>query len=452
MKKLSLLVAMLAIAMIGMSQDIINYFEVSKNIAKPVTIKTSKGTFKIYGGERIDGNLSWLEAYDANGNKIVNNTPYKTDSGTNKPTIRYYRFSMLYNSSSTTPTKTPSPTNNNNRGTEIGKRIGQSLNDFASKGYYKQTKGYPNVQVRIGYSMDKYEFIGLHYEDGGMGGWYLQGAIGKTMTAIGTDEKLKWMAGIGWYGGNEHNTVDFGMFLGTGFTKGIEVFENSKNIKKVDLDPTKVTMGFELMYSHWFSFHPRLGLYLIVHGGLCLKTVPDLDYDLKMGIAYKISMDDNRAGKSKKHTSYPNLQLRTGWFSYNSEFVGLHWEGDEWGGYLSGSIGKDIFSDKYDEPNWMASVGFVMGSELSTVNFGFWGGNGFTTGLNLISMEKEQMDPYSFSFGMEFSYSYWFSFHPQLGLFIIGQGGFGTYAFPGIDLVGGIKMGLSYKIFHKHDN
>lgn len=438
--------------MIGMSQDIINYFEVSKNIAKPVTIKTSKGTFKIYGGERIDGNLSWLEAYDANGNKIVNNTPYKTDIGTNKPTIRYYRFSMLYKPSSTTPSTPPSTTNNNNTGAEIGERIGQSLNDFALKASQVPMKGYPNFQIRIGYSMDKYEFLGLHYEFGEMGGMYLSGAAGKTMTAIDVDEKLKWMAGMGWYVGNKHNTVDFGVFFGTGFTIGIDPFENPYKITKVDLDPTKVTMGFELMYSHWFSFHPRLGLYMIAQGGICIEA-PAFDFDLKMGIAYKISMDDNnRASRTKKHTSYPNLQLRTGWFSHNSEFVGLHWEGDEWGGYLSGSIGKDIFSDKLDRPSWMTSFGFVIGSELSTVNFGFWGGNGFTTGLNLISMEKEQMDPYSFSFGMEFSYSYWFSFHPQLGLFIIGQGGFGTYAFPDIDLVGGIKMGLSYKIFHKHDN
>ena len=446
MKRITLLFALIAIAMTIQAQDIINYFEVSKNIAKPVTIKTSKGTYQIYGGERIDGDLGWLEAYDADGNKIVNNTPYETEYGTNKPTIRFYRFSMLYNSSSTTPSTTPSSTNNNNIGAELGERIGQSLNDFTSKASQVPMKGYPNFQVRLGYSMDKYEYLGLHYEFGEMGGGYLHGAIGKTMNAIDIDEKMKWMAGIGWYGGNIHNTVDFGVFFGTGFTKGIDSKE-----KEVNLDPTKVTLGLELMYSHWFSFHPRLGLYIIAHGGVCIDAFA-LDYDLKIGMAYKISMDDNtRASRTRKHTSYPNLQLRTGWFSHNSEFLGLHYEGDSWGGYLSGSVGKDIFSDKNDRLNWMACAGFVIGSELSTVDFGCYFGNGFTTGLNLISMDKEERDPYSFTFGIEFSYSYWFSFHPRLGLFIIGQCGLGKYEYPDLDLVGDIQLGLSYKIIHKHD-
>ena len=129
----------------GFSQEIINYFEVASNIAKPVTMKTGKGTYTIWGGERIDGNLGWIEAYDANGNKIVNNTPYKTEIGTNKPTIRRYRFQTLYKS-------TPSNTSNQSNSGSWGKDVGRKLSDVADQGFGIPQEGYPNLQIRAGFS------------------------------------------------------------------------------------------------------------------------------------------------------------------------------------------------------------------------------------------------------------------------------------------------------------
>ena len=416
-----------------------------------------KGTYKIWGGERIDGDLGWLEAYDAHGNKIVNNTPYKTDIGTNKPTIRYYRFSMLYNSS-TTPSTTSTSSNDNvntgNSGTGRGTKIGRELSEFASQASKVPMKGYPNVQVRIGYSGDKYEYLGLHYEFGGMGGLYLSGTIGKNISTIEIDERLKWTVSAGYYGGNKNNTVDFGVFFGTGFTKGLDPFKsdgiNIFKMEKLELDPSNVTMGFELMYSHWFSFHPRLGLYMIAQGGASLKEM-EFNYDFKVGMAYKVSMGER---KTQKHTGYPNIQLRAGWFSHKSEFFGLHWEfgGKYSGGYLSGAIGKGLFSDKYDERlNWMAGIGFAIFEKLSTINFGLMVGNGFSSEFNLDQCNMEKIDSHLIAYGMELAYSHWFSFHPQLGVFVIGQGGLGVWEFPDMAFVGGIRVGISYKIFHKRD-
>ena len=78
-----------------------NYFEVASNIAKPVTIETNLRTYKIRGGEVIKGHITRCTPRDAKGNLIVNNQAYKTETGTNKPTKKYWRFDDTYKAHST---------------------------------------------------------------------------------------------------------------------------------------------------------------------------------------------------------------------------------------------------------------------------------------------------------------------------------------------------------------
>lgn len=77
MQRLVLLVILLLlpIASVIAGDKTANHFKIASNIAKPVTINTNLGTYHLWGGETIYGHISRLEAFDANGNRIVNTEP-----------------------------------------------------------------------------------------------------------------------------------------------------------------------------------------------------------------------------------------------------------------------------------------------------------------------------------------------------------------------------------------
>ena len=268
MKKITIQFAMPLLFLVtfannGFSQEIINYFEVASNIAKPVTMKTGKGTYTIWGGERIDGNLGWIEAYDANGNKIVNNTPYKTEIGTNKPTIRRYRFQTLYKS-------TPSNTSNQSNSGSWGKDVGRKLSDVADQGFGIPQEGYPNLQIRAGFSFLMAEYVSAKAELGGISGYVLSGGYGKDLF----DKQVNghsWYAGIGYYGGNE----DFD------FTFDI-IFISSSIFQDMFL------MG-ELEFSYFFG-GSRFGLFADLQFGGAIGQ-EKFAFNAGVGIAWKIFSD-----------------------------------------------------------------------------------------------------------------------------------------------------------------
>lgn len=81
----------------------LNYFYVSDNIAKPVTVKTQTGSFKVYTEYTYRGHISRIEAFDAHGNRIVNTQPKKKhislDSDRNSPNEYWYVFDSIYEDS-----------------------------------------------------------------------------------------------------------------------------------------------------------------------------------------------------------------------------------------------------------------------------------------------------------------------------------------------------------------
>lgn len=269
------------------AQDVINYFEVGDEIATPVTIHTSKGEFTIVGGEMIEGNLYGITAYDVFGNKILENTPYKTDIKTGQPTIRYYSFRSLYPSSEEASEEIEEYENsqnsykNNNYGLDGGSwgtQLGNNMNNAVDRAIIIPMRGYPNLQVRTGYSIQFGEIIGLKAQLGGMGGYNLAGGIGKNLFNNNQDD-LSWYAEVGWYGGDEYNDVSFDVILGNNFNSDL-------------------LLAALLEYSYYFDIgrSPRLGVYVSGQYGLFVgqrmtsfsSFIYNAAWDFKIGLTYKL--------------------------------------------------------------------------------------------------------------------------------------------------------------------
>lgn len=266
MKRLVLLVTVVSGFLSVSAQDIINYFEVASNIAKPVTMKTAQGTYTIRGGERIDGNLGWVEAYDANGNKIVNNTPYKTEIGSNQATIRRYRFQTLYKST------TESNYNNNQyRYKSNNSDFADKLGNYAAMAAGIPQEGYPNLQIRVGASLFMAEYASLKAELGGIGGFVICGGMGKSLFDEMVEGK-SWYAGLGYYGGDE----DYDISLDFLWVDSHKVLSRA--------------LAFELEFSYFFG-GGRLGVFADAQMGICFDVASDaeiLKFSVGAGVSWKI--------------------------------------------------------------------------------------------------------------------------------------------------------------------
>lgn len=284
MKKLLFFVALLMSFATISAQEIINYFEVASNITKPVTLNTNDGEITIWGGERITGNIWIYSAYDGNGNQIVNTTPYKTEIGTNKPTIRRYRFQTLYNSSSSESSNSSSSSSSNDnmrksieQTTESVKRAQNQYIDYAASQAGIEMSGYPNFQVRTGASLVYGEFVALQAELGGKGGWILGGGVGKDL--IRGDERLVWYADMGMYSGDENNLFVMGVVFGKNIA-GAPMWASSI-IHDEEGGSILLGTGMYIGWEHYFEDVPRLGFFTIAQ--LNLGSA-----ELRAGISWKL--------------------------------------------------------------------------------------------------------------------------------------------------------------------
>lgn len=249
MKKVLLFLIMLTSFMmvsVAQNNEEINYFEVSDNIATPVKIVTNLGTFSIYGGERIDGHIFRCTPYDANGNLIVNNEAYSTEWGTNKPTIKYWRFSDIYESHSTNDDEGSSSSYRNRSGDSWGNKLGNTLGNYADRASKIECYGYPNFQIRAGYYRFFGEMLTAKVQWSGVGGFVIAGGIGQDFSLDHPGNPYSWYVAAGYYGGGaEGNDITFDVNLG-----------------KDQSHPNYFFAGFELEYSHFFSSAPHFGFYL----------------------------------------------------------------------------------------------------------------------------------------------------------------------------------------------
>lgn len=224
------------------AQEIINHFEVGSNIAKPVTIKTNLGTFEINGGEQITGNISSLTAYDANGNKIVQNSYYKSEwNSSHTYHNRYYRFTDIYK------TSTQSSNDNDTYGGDYG-GYGSNGRHFSPRGL-RVVDGTPNLQIRGGWAYRYGEFVSFRAELGSAAGIALAGGYGKNYFAQeGQYSTNSYFLDVLFFINSDldgYDSYSFGMQKG-GWWDGFDYY------------------AFHFEYSHFFEDFPHLGYFMNV--------------------------------------------------------------------------------------------------------------------------------------------------------------------------------------------
>ena len=189
----------------------INYFYVKGDVCLPVRVKHSGGEFMVYkNGERHDGALSYVEAWDCQNRKIISpvlgNDGYSTDKS--KPVVRNYTFEYLYSQSDSDESDyssesiSPYPSNNTSRRNDLFQsvEIGRRIPDPA----------YSNFTIQAGLSRVHGEFIRAKACLGGRVGYVLYGGVGHDWIFKAKNEKFKgddakklaWHAGMGVYGGD----------------------------------------------------------------------------------------------------------------------------------------------------------------------------------------------------------------------------------------------------------
>lgn len=212
------LVLFVVASMGASAQTIINYFYMKGEVCAPVTLKTSRGTYVVNYGDRLDGNLTIHSATDANGNAIMDLSADKTSVGTGKATVREYIFSTLY------PTKNDSGSDYGGEdysappssGNAIVDGVSNFANNFQRMTYYSRSvAGYPCLALELGLSRMYGEFARLRWCTQGDCGFQIYGGVGKDWVFDGDNkDKLSWHAGLGYYavGGDDDNQqFDFGV-------------------------------------------------------------------------------------------------------------------------------------------------------------------------------------------------------------------------------------------------
>lgn len=140
-------------------------------------------------------------------------------------------------------------------------------------------EGYPNLQVRAGWSAQFGEMVSLKAQLGQMGGSVLAGGVGKNLFNP-NQNNLTWFAEVGWYMGDDINDFTFDIICG----------RNSGE---------DFLLAALLEYSYYFDLGmnmPRLGLFASGQYGLYWgRTMHSLGdfftkaaWDFRIGITYKL--------------------------------------------------------------------------------------------------------------------------------------------------------------------
>ena len=90
-----LFMIMLVVCQTAMGNDYVTVFKAGGNVCTPITIKSSAGEFVLTSEVRISNSLSWFEAFDCQGRKLMNPSG-SVSVGTGKTTVRTYVFTTLF--------------------------------------------------------------------------------------------------------------------------------------------------------------------------------------------------------------------------------------------------------------------------------------------------------------------------------------------------------------------
>lgn len=80
---------------VAMGNDYVTVFKASSSVCTPITIKSSAGNYTLTSELRIPKSLSWYEAFDCQGRKLMN-PGGSVSVGTGQTTIRTYVFTTLF--------------------------------------------------------------------------------------------------------------------------------------------------------------------------------------------------------------------------------------------------------------------------------------------------------------------------------------------------------------------
>lgn len=185
--RISLILFFLLLSISSWADDEVNYFEVASNIAKPVTIKTNLGDYSFYNNFTLHGHISRIEAFDANGNRIVNTQPYKWEAGKG----HWFKFDRIY----TSPYSSESDsgiysTRPNTRNS--GSTAWNTFKGAMTLASYSDNSC--NIQFRGGWSSYNAENISTKINLFGM---YFTGVLGKDVFQKMEAQNLRWTLGTG---------------------------------------------------------------------------------------------------------------------------------------------------------------------------------------------------------------------------------------------------------------
>ncbi len=263
---------------------------VGKNIAMPVKVYTSNGTYTITNYEmRISGNLTVNSAYDARGQQIM--VQGSVSGGTNQATVRYYDLTQTYSSSSSSYS---SSSGSSYSSSSVSSSVRSSGSNFYSNAMSAARDmmsvdgdGLPYFGVEVGYSRFCTYFVRPRLALGESGGFLLYGGVGKedVFKKHGGSDEVYWHVGLGSYVSDEVNTIETGITFGT---------NPMCNTSQYDTPDLYGGWGFVLDARYSFTIpYTIFSLYAGAGVGVGWTEGGDAKflYDLQLGVSVKLFSD-----------------------------------------------------------------------------------------------------------------------------------------------------------------
>ena len=184
--------------------------------------------------------------------------------------ILSYTMAILAQQPKTLPGKTGGNYNNGSA---------ESLGRIIAQGMFIDRTGYPNIQLRAGYSFWVGSNLSLKAELGKAAGISVEVGLGKKFKL---DYQTRYL-GLGFRGGDGISDIAFGIKFGQ------EVNEYFIDISEPGKDNTFFYLFLD--YSHFFERHPRFGYYLGAGIGGVMYDLDIITFEFHCGITYKIYAD-----------------------------------------------------------------------------------------------------------------------------------------------------------------
>lgn len=230
---------LLVVSQTVMGNDYVTVFKASSSVCTPITIKSSAGNYTLTSELRIPKSLSWFEAFDCQGRKLMN-PGGSVSVGTGQTTIRTYVFTTLFPSSQNQNVESA---NSNTTQSSYGEYNSDYTKDLADKlTDYSTSKGwdidYNSITIDAGY--------GFPYGGLGLRTRYISSSVIGVSAALGYNTKydentnnnkqLYWNAGLQFH---------LNKFIALGFYGGPQYFK--------EFDKTDISFGAFVEYSHKFT-------------------------------------------------------------------------------------------------------------------------------------------------------------------------------------------------------